>query len=387
MKKYIGQLNSDNFIYPNNTLYEYDVDIIHEINNNGVSGDVTNFDLAKSGPNINVTFDYVWNKNGAEPFIDSSSNLHLFSVHMMSDSQKYFKPWMCVGSKTTTGTTQTTVSGAFAVSVTPAMVGVSSFGNGNYYFEIRFIGHRGIDPVLISEPFNVSTPTPTPTPTSTTGAPAASPTPTASPTSSPLAPGATRTPTPTPSYTPTSTPLTPTYSFKLGTGVTSTAACIDYDPATNNNYYSYDSALDNGTELYSIGDYPLSGTPPDGYYSNGTTVWYLVSGILVGGTMCTFTPTPTPTPTTLGVGYGINTGTTFANSTLACAAALYPGPTIYLTAGDTVPTVGDFFYLDQYTTPGNTFVGNGNYYCVRKGGTLYAIQINSYGGINAVTTC
>lgn len=383
MKKYIGQVNSENFIYPNNTLYEYDVEIIHDINNNSVDGDVTNFALGKSGPNINVTFDYVWNKNGAEPYIDSSNNLHLFSVHMMSDSQSYFKPWICVGSKTTTGTTQTTVSGAYAVTVTPAMVGVSSFGNGNYYFEIRFIGHRAIDPVLISQPFNVSTPTPTPTPTSSAGSVAPSPT----PTSSALAPGTTRTPTPTPSYTPTSTPLTPTYSFKLGTGETSTSACIDYDPGSSNTYWSYDSALDNGTQLYSVGDYPLSGTPPNGYYSNGTTVWYLTSGILVGGTMCTFTPTPTPTPTQLGVGFGINTGTTFTTSTAACTAALYPGPTIYLTAGDTNPTVGDYFYKDQYTTPGNTFVGNGNYYCVRKGGTLWAIQIGSSGQITAVTTC
>ena len=383
MKKYIGQVNSDNFIYPNNTLYEYDVEIIHDINNNSVSGDVTNFSLSKSGPNINVTFDYVWNKNGAEPYIYPTNSLHLFSVHMMSDSQSYFKPWICVGSKTTTGTTQTTVSGAYAVTVTPAMVGVSSFGNGNYYFEIRFIGHRGIDPVLISQPFNIATPTPTPSPTSSAGSIAPSPT----PTTSAYAPGTTHTPTPTPTYTPTSTPFTPTYSFKLGTGATSTSACINYNPPLNINYYSYDSVLNNGTQLYSIGDYPLAGTPPDGYYSDGTTVWFLVSGILVGGTMCTFTPTPTPTPTQTNQSYGFYTGSTYANSTLACAAGVYPQVGLFIPLNYITPTVGAFLYKDQYCTPGNTFVGNSNYYKVRQNSSAWAIQVGSSGEITAVTTC
>jgi len=41
--KYISQINKQNFVYPNNDIAEYDVDIIHDINNNSVSGTVTNF--------------------------------------------------------------------------------------------------------------------------------------------------------------------------------------------------------------------------------------------------------------------------------------------------------------------------------------------------------
>jgi hypothetical protein len=308
----------------------------------------------------------------------------------MTPDQQYYKPWRLIGRRTTTVLDLTTYTSSITYNITPAQMGVSSFTNGTYNFEIRFIGGISIYPVSFTGVLSTIAITPTPTPTATVTSSSgfvASPTPTPSPTSSPLAPGATRTPTPTPTTSPTSTPLTPIYSFKLGTGTTSTNACNNYNPSINNTYWSYDNALDNGSTLYLNGSYPLSGTPPNNYYSDGTVVWYVTAGVLVGGTICTFTPTPPPSPTALGVGYGINTGTTFVNSTLACAAALYPGPTIYLTAGDTTPTVGDYFYLDQYTTPGNTFVGNGNYYCVRRGGTLWAIQIGATGQITAVTTC
>jgi hypothetical protein len=204
----------------------------------------------------------------------------------------------------------------------------------------------------------------------------------------------TPTPTPTsPNTTPTSTPLTPIYSYKLGTGVTSTDACIDYDPPLNINYWSYDSVLDNGTQLYSVGDYPLSGTPPTGYYANGTTVWYFVGGVLVGGTMCTYTPTPTPTPTQLGEPFGIYTGQTYATSGNTCSADgahIYTGITnVYLGPSDT-PSVGDYFYKDTYSTPGNTFVGNGNWYIVKQATPtliIYACQVGATGQILAVTTC
>ena len=41
--QYIPQINNQNFVYPNYELAEYDVDIIHDINNNSVSGFVTSF--------------------------------------------------------------------------------------------------------------------------------------------------------------------------------------------------------------------------------------------------------------------------------------------------------------------------------------------------------
>ena len=80
--KYIPQLNNQNFIYPNNDLPEYDINIVHDINDNSVSGTVTNFSattVASTG--FTFTHDWSWSKNNAEPFISNSGNIHLLSVH------------------------------------------------------------------------------------------------------------------------------------------------------------------------------------------------------------------------------------------------------------------------------------------------------------------
>jgi hypothetical protein len=98
-------------------------------------------------------------------------------------------------------------------------------------------------------------------------------------------------------------------------------------------------------------------------------------------------PTPTPTATTApGIGFGIYTGATFATSILSCADTNYPSITRYLNA-DSVPNVGDYFYNTSACTPGDTFVGNSNWYNVRKDANKWAIQISSGGQILDVVNC
>jgi hypothetical protein len=225
MRKYIGPVKSDNFIYPNNVLEEYDVEIIHDINNNTVSGTTTGFSALYNGGtgNIGISFTYIWNRNGAEPFIDDSGQLHVLSVHMSDPSKKYYKPWRMISGVTTSSITANTVTDTFLIIVTPAMMGVPYFTGGVYDFEVRFIGKKEIYPICQS--VSVAVPTPTPTPT-ITGTPTPSPTPG----------GPTFTPTPTPTVTPTATPTDPCYCYEIVvTGTTipgpegGTIATLDYN--------------------------------------------------------------------------------------------------------------------------------------------------------------
>jgi hypothetical protein len=149
MSKYIPQLNETNFVYPNFEISEYDVDIVHNINNNSVTGTATNFIVSGTATSSSITFthNYTWSKNGAEPFISNSGQIHLLSVHMLAATQTYFKPWRCVDIVTSGTTTGTTYSGSNTVIVTPAQMGLASFSSGTYYFEIRLIGLKSIYPI------------------------------------------------------------------------------------------------------------------------------------------------------------------------------------------------------------------------------------------------
>jgi hypothetical protein len=146
MSKYIPQLNETNFVYPNFEISEYDVDIIHNINNNSITGTVTNFIVSGTARTTGITFthDWTWSKNGAEPFISSSSNIHLLSVHMIAAGQTYYKPWRCVDLVSSGTTGSSTYSGSNTVTVTPSMMGLTTFSSGTYYFEIRMIGLKSI---------------------------------------------------------------------------------------------------------------------------------------------------------------------------------------------------------------------------------------------------
>lgn len=149
MSKYIPQLNETNFVFPNYEIAEYDVDIIHNINDLSVSGTVTNFVVSGTARTTGITFthDYTWSKNGAEPFISSSGLIHLLSVHLIAGGQTYYKPWRCVDIVTSAVTGSTTYSGSNTVTVTPAMMGLAAFTSGTYYFEIRMIGLKSIYPI------------------------------------------------------------------------------------------------------------------------------------------------------------------------------------------------------------------------------------------------
>lgn len=149
MSKYIPQINETNYIYPNFELSEYDVDIIHDINSNSVSGTVTNF-IVSGTPRttgITLTHDYTWSSNDADFFVSNSGLLHLLSVHMLAPGQTYFKPWRCVDLVTNPNPGLSTYSGSNTVTVTPAMMGLASFSSGTYYFEIRIIGLKSIFPI------------------------------------------------------------------------------------------------------------------------------------------------------------------------------------------------------------------------------------------------
>ena len=149
MSKYIPQLNETNFVFPNYELSEYDVDIIHNINDLSVSGTVTNFVVSGTARTTGITFnfDYTWSKNGAEPFISSSNLVHVLSVHMIAGGQTYYKPWRCVDLVTDIFTGITTKTGSDSFTVTPAQMGLTTFSSGTYYFEIRMIGLKSIYPI------------------------------------------------------------------------------------------------------------------------------------------------------------------------------------------------------------------------------------------------
>jgi hypothetical protein len=192
-KKYIGQVNSKNFVYPNNTIQEYDREIIHNINNNSIVGSISGFTIiSATTDNVQISFNYDWNNtNGADVFVNEAGVVNMFSVHMMTPNVKYTKPFVQVYSLTgSTSIIGTNVTGTTNINIssTSALGSTSGFTNGVYSFEVRFIGLKSITPVCASGTISSIVPlTPTPTPTSTT-----------TPTPTPTIPSGTATPTPTP---------------------------------------------------------------------------------------------------------------------------------------------------------------------------------------------
>jgi len=158
MSKYVTQINNTNFVYPNYDIAEYDVEIIQDINDNSVSGTISNFVVSGTPTTTSITFthDWTWSKNGAQPFISTSGQIHLLSVHLIAGGQTYYKPWRCVDLVTSGTTTGTTYSGSNTVTVTPSMMGLTTFSSGTYYFEIRMIGLKSIYPICQTLSITVS---------------------------------------------------------------------------------------------------------------------------------------------------------------------------------------------------------------------------------------
>ena len=229
--KYISQINKQNFVYPNNDIAEYDVDIIHDINNNSVSGTVTNFTATTvTTTGITYSLTYSWAKNNAEVFERTNGNTSIWSLHLMAADQEYYKPWRLINEASIasfTGSTSTaTITGQ---TITPSPLGLTSFTNGTYQFEMRFIGHRSVYPVCFSYTVTGLVPSPTATPTST-------------PTPTPTMTGATPTPTPTP------TPVVSIYTSGATLNVTDTGY-IKYTNSSGTTTYFYCSSL--GTQVLS----------------------------------------------------------------------------------------------------------------------------------------
>ena len=155
-RKYIRQIINQDFVYPNNKVSEYDVELVQNLNENSVSGTVTNFTATTvTSTGMTFTHNYTWASNGAETWIRNSNDLSILSVHAMLPNQLYYKPWRVVDTLSFTSPFLQSYSGSNTVTITPSQFGLTSFSNGVYYFEIRFIGHRSIFPVCVQ--FNITT--------------------------------------------------------------------------------------------------------------------------------------------------------------------------------------------------------------------------------------
>lgn len=192
-RKYIKQQIYQDFVYPNNDVPQYDVDnVVHDINNNCVSGTINS--LSTSGitsTQFALNWNLTWNLNSAEPWIRNSNSMSVWSIHCLAPGQNYYKPWRTVVATSTSNLALTTLTQSGTFNVTASQLGLTSLPSGTYYFEVRFIGHRCVYPIITT--LSLVVPTPTPTPTNT---------PTLTPTITPT-PG-----TPTPTPTPTATPST-----------------------------------------------------------------------------------------------------------------------------------------------------------------------------------
>lgn len=152
-RKYIRQQILRDFVYPNNNQKQYDVDnIVHDINDNSISGEVASFSATTiTTTGITFSYDITWNLNGAEPFINELNYLQLFSIHILPAGQDYFKPWRLCSYASSTNLSDTTKNVVGVVNITPDQFGLESFVDGTYNYEIRFIGHRSVYPIIGSE--------------------------------------------------------------------------------------------------------------------------------------------------------------------------------------------------------------------------------------------
>ena len=246
-KKYIRQEIIQNFVYPNNEVSQYDIDIVQNINDNSVNGTVNSFGAnVVNATGITINYNVTWNLNGAEPWIRNSNLLGIVSVHMLAPGQDYYKPWRMVSSLASNTTNLTTFTGTQITSFVPATVGLTTFTSGTYYFEVRFIGHLSIYPVCVNLDLSLS-PIPTPTPTVTPTPPGPTPTPT---------------PTPSPTSTPTSTPSGGGKSLQIY------GRDIDGTPATLTFFYSK-----NGGGAINVPGYVGAPLP------SGCTFLYTITGL------------------------------------------------------------------------------------------------------------
>lgn len=321
-KKYVGQINNPNFVYPNNSLAQYETEIVHNINNNSVSGTITSFTATTtSSTGITVNFNYTWLLNGAEPFVEANGDYSFLSVHMMDPSKLFYKPFRLVYK--VSGTAATTKSGSVSFVVTPDQMGITSFTNGTYYFEVRMIGKRAVLPICQTQGIStivVPTPTPTPTPTITPSQVTPTPTPSTTPSNLIYFSGATLNVTDT-GWIKYTSPSGDTYQFisSLGTNIiTNCAICSTFSPG-----------------------YPFAD----------------VAGFTVSscGSSCGSVPPPTPTPSASPAAVYYYYRLTRCGTFETFWSQLYPSGTF--NSGDRVEGGVGIYYVisgSQTTNPGTT---------------------------------
>jgi hypothetical protein len=298
-RKFIKQKDSLDFVYPNNFTAEYDLEIIHDINNSCVSG-VTTVYSATTVSTTGITFNIQgsWSLNGAEPYININGGvLSVASIHLLGPTQSYYRPWRLVHNITSTGTTSTNVSFNENFTVLPSELGLTGFTSGTYYSEIRMIGKKCVYPICYTLQLN-PTPPPTPTPTPVT------------PTPTPV------TPTPTP-VTPTPTPVTPTPTISCNCEYYDfTISALDVEASYNGTVYADYFTCDGEGAVTATYTFPGAGSYTDTvcvysfsiptpdpyiyYYSSSPEITKITasnSSSSVSGFCCP-TPTPTPTPPT-----------------------------------------------------------------------------------------
>lgn len=150
-KRYIPQIPNNNFVYPNNNKVEYDQEIIHDINNNTVTGSITGVSLSQglSAGTIDLGYTWFWSLNNAKRVLTNGGSTAFVSVHMMTPNQDYFKPWRMVDHNS--GSPTATIAGSIEViNITPASFGVSSFPFGEYKFEFRILGEEQVNPICVT---------------------------------------------------------------------------------------------------------------------------------------------------------------------------------------------------------------------------------------------
>lgn len=317
-KRYIPQINDLDFVYPNNRLAEYDVEIVHDINDNSVSGTVVSLSATTAtATGMTFSLNYTWALNGAEPFIRNSNVLSLLSVHMLAPGQNYYKPWRVAANFTSTNLGLTSTGATTTFSVTAANMGVASFIPGTYYFEVRFIGHRSIYPVCVTQTISVPPFPPQPTPT---------PTPTATPTS-------TSTPTPTP----TICCVSGVTINVTDTGYVKWILCdgtVQYNNYTTTGNKVIFECIQQGSVTYGFPFADLAEFTVTG------------AGSPCGG-ICVPSPTPTPTPTSTPGGLvlfgGCGRGSSVAES---CSDAGINNRTFYSNCDTLSFGVGCYVYTD-----------------------------------------
>ena len=238
-QKYISQIDSYNFMYPNNTQPEYDVKIIHDLIEGSPSGTITGGANAfiQVGNNIQVRATYTWNLNGSEPFIDNNGNLNLINVYLQTPDKIYMAPWINVYVLQTNVTGTTTTGGTMTFTVTPQMVGQTSFSTGNYSMNFQFISRRSTNIDGFYQYLAITgntTPTPTPTQSSTPSSVTPTPTPTL-------------TPSPTPSNSPSYTLISPAQGSLITQGTCNIIGSTNYIYLDATDYAKY---VGNGNCLY-----------------------------------------------------------------------------------------------------------------------------------------